>query len=296
MTTARTHYEHLDAATLAALLALIPAGTIPLSALAPLTASRVVVSDGSGVLSPNGALTSGKLVRANGTGSLADDTGVVNADVGAAAAIAYSKLNLATSIVNADVAAAAAIAFSKMAALTTDRALVSNSSGVVSTSALTAAQLAAAACAVTDTGRIDLTLSANSLSADLVAGGVRTVDLAAQAAGTVNIGSPVSSFTISSSSYQDAASITYTPKSSASRVLLLGWGVYVHTSGTTTITLRRGTTVIDSEFTYISTLPVLLMAVDSSHGGSSTTWNYSVKNTTPAGTMVYLEVAVVDLV
>lgn len=39
---------------------------------------------------------------------------IVNADVNAAAAIAYSKLNLATSIVNADIAAAAAIAYSKL--------------------------------------------------------------------------------------------------------------------------------------------------------------------------------------
>lgn len=39
---------------------------------------------------------------------------IVNADVNAAAAIAYSKLNLATSIVNADVSASAAIAYSKL--------------------------------------------------------------------------------------------------------------------------------------------------------------------------------------
>ena len=39
---------------------------------------------------------------------------IVNADVNAAAAIAYSKLSLASSIVNADIAAAAAIAYSKL--------------------------------------------------------------------------------------------------------------------------------------------------------------------------------------
>lgn len=39
---------------------------------------------------------------------------VVNADVAAAAAIAYSKLNLGTSIVNADVSGSAAIAYSKL--------------------------------------------------------------------------------------------------------------------------------------------------------------------------------------
>ena len=46
--------------------------------------------------------------------AIADGT-IVNADVNATAAIAYSKLNLATSIVNADVSASAAIALSKLA-------------------------------------------------------------------------------------------------------------------------------------------------------------------------------------
>ena len=41
-------------------------------------------------------------------------TSILNADVSASAAIAYSKLNLATSIVNADVSASAAIAYSKL--------------------------------------------------------------------------------------------------------------------------------------------------------------------------------------
>ena len=40
---------------------------------------------------------------------------IVNADVNASAAIAYSKLNLATSIVNADISASAAIAYNKLA-------------------------------------------------------------------------------------------------------------------------------------------------------------------------------------
>lgn len=41
-------------------------------------------------------------------------TSIVNADIAVGAAIAYSKLNLATSIVNADIGAAAAIAYSKL--------------------------------------------------------------------------------------------------------------------------------------------------------------------------------------
>jgi len=62
---------------------------------------------------------------------------IVNADVNAAAAIAYSKLNLTGLVVNADIAAAAAIAYSKLAALTASRLLVSSAGGVVSVSAVT---------------------------------------------------------------------------------------------------------------------------------------------------------------
>jgi hypothetical protein len=66
---------------------------------------------------------------------------IVNADVASGAAIAYSKLNLSTSIVNADIAAAAAIALSKLAALTASRALVSDGSGVISASSVTSTEL-----------------------------------------------------------------------------------------------------------------------------------------------------------
>lgn len=58
---------------------------------------------------------------------------LVDANIDAAAAIAYSKLNLATSILNADVSASAAIAFSKLATLTSGNILV-GSAGNVATS------------------------------------------------------------------------------------------------------------------------------------------------------------------
>ena len=67
-------------------------------------------------------------------------TSIVNADISASAAIAYSKLNLATSVVNGDIAAAAAIAYSKLAALTDSRLLVSDGSGFVSASAVTSTE------------------------------------------------------------------------------------------------------------------------------------------------------------
>lgn len=46
--------------------------------------------------------------------------GLLNADIGGAAAIAYSKLNLALSILNSDISASAAIAISKLAGYPTD--------------------------------------------------------------------------------------------------------------------------------------------------------------------------------
>jgi hypothetical protein len=49
-----------------------------------------------------------------GNGATPSWTTIVNADVSASAAIAYSKLNLATSIVNADISTSAAIAYSKL--------------------------------------------------------------------------------------------------------------------------------------------------------------------------------------
>lgn len=66
---------------------------------------------------------------------------LTNSNIDASAAIAYSKLNLGTSIVNADVSASAAIALSKLAALTVDRAVVSNGSGVLTAATTTATEI-----------------------------------------------------------------------------------------------------------------------------------------------------------
>lgn len=66
---------------------------------------------------------------------------IVNADISASAAIAYSKLNLTGTIVNADVNASAAIAQSKLAALTASKAVVTNGSGYLTTSATTATEI-----------------------------------------------------------------------------------------------------------------------------------------------------------
>lgn len=66
---------------------------------------------------------------------------IVNADVASGAAIAYSKLALTNSVVNADVAAGAAIAVSKLAAITASRAVVSDGSGFISPATTTATEI-----------------------------------------------------------------------------------------------------------------------------------------------------------
>lgn len=66
---------------------------------------------------------------------------ILNADINTAAAIVYSKLSLGNSILNADINTSAAIAYSKLAALTINRALVSDGSGVVSVATTTATEI-----------------------------------------------------------------------------------------------------------------------------------------------------------
>lgn len=62
---------------------------------------------------------------------------LVNADINASAAIAYSKLNLTGLIVNADINASAAIAVSKLAALTASKAVVTDASGFLTVASTT---------------------------------------------------------------------------------------------------------------------------------------------------------------
>ena len=92
--------------------------------LASLTAgTNVTITPGSGTItisaSGGGGLSDGDYgdIVVSGSGTVMSiDTGViVNADINAAAAIAYSKLTLTGAIVNADISASAAIAYSKLA-------------------------------------------------------------------------------------------------------------------------------------------------------------------------------------
>lgn len=101
--------------------------------ISPFAAAGIVHNDATGLLSTSlivnadvnaaAAIAYSKLNLANS---------IVNADVSATAAIAYSKLNLTGSIVNADISAAAAIARSKIAAGTASHVIVNDGSGNLS--------------------------------------------------------------------------------------------------------------------------------------------------------------------
>lgn len=89
-----------------------------------LTSANIFVGNGSNVAT--GVAMTGDIGITN-AGLTSIGTGViVNADVNAAAAIAYSKLALTGSIVNADVGASAAIAYSKLASMATGNILAGN--------------------------------------------------------------------------------------------------------------------------------------------------------------------------
>lgn len=105
------------------------------------TGTQALVSNGSGTLSwasfISNALSDGQILIGNGSNvaaavSVTGDVTISNAGV---TAIASGV------IVNADINASAAIELSKLAALTADRALVSNGSGVISASAVTSTEL-----------------------------------------------------------------------------------------------------------------------------------------------------------
>jgi hypothetical protein len=72
----------------------------------------------------SGAVTTSDVGTVTST-MILDET-IVNADINASAAIAYSKLNLGTSIVDADIASGAAIATTKITGWEDDQVVLSN--------------------------------------------------------------------------------------------------------------------------------------------------------------------------
>lgn len=104
---------------------------------------------------------------------------IVNADVSGSAAVAYSKLNLAASIVNADIATLALISFGKMETLTAFRATATNVNGKIDITSVTATELGYLS-GVTSAIQTQLgTKVANPLTANLAAGSFKLTGLAA---------------------------------------------------------------------------------------------------------------------
>ena len=90
------------------------------------TLSTTNLTVASGLTTTLSAFSLAGVVHNDSSGNLSSSL-IVNADVSASAAIAYSKLNLTGSIVNADINSSAAVAVSKLAAGTAGQILMNNS-------------------------------------------------------------------------------------------------------------------------------------------------------------------------
>lgn len=121
---------------------------IPYNRMVPLTANRVPYIDASGypVASSTTATELGYLAGVTSAvqtqiNAKATSGSIVNADINASAAIAYSKLSLAGTILNADIASACSLAWAKMYPLTASKVPYINSSGVMAASTVTDTEL-----------------------------------------------------------------------------------------------------------------------------------------------------------
>ena len=135
---------------------------------------------------------------------LALSSSIVNADIAAGAAIAYAKLNLATSIVNGDIAAGAAIAYSKLAlSASIVNADISASAAIVYsklslTNSIVNADIAAAAA---------IAYSKLNLSNSIVAG-----DLTASSVTSAKVATGVFDQVTITGGAGTAAAVAYAPK------------------------------------------------------------------------------------
>lgn len=191
-------------------------GSFARSFIAPGSANHVVINDGSGVLSSEAALSA---VRGGLGLDASAFTGVVKA---------ASGVFSASALVNADVDAAAAIAYSKLAALTANRALISDGSGFVSVSSVTSTELGYVS-GVTSAiqGQINgkLSLSGGTMSGAINMGGNAITNLAAPSAGT------------------DATTKTYVDDAVSAAIQGLSWKSPVVAATTGNITLSGAQTI-----------------------------------------------------
>ena len=111
----------------------IPGSAIASNAAIPYSKLNLTDSIENSDINSNAAIAYSKL-------NLAGD--IINSDINSAAAIAYSKLNLSNSIVNSDINASAAISVNKLAPLTANKAVITDGSGFISPSVVSASELA----------------------------------------------------------------------------------------------------------------------------------------------------------
>lgn len=103
---------------------------------------------------------------------------IVNANVNASAAIAYSKLTLTGSILNADISASAAIAFSKLATLTSGNVLVGSAGNVATSVAMSGDVTIVASGAASLVATTNATLASLTKSTGIAVHGTNTNDSA----------------------------------------------------------------------------------------------------------------------
>lgn len=154
---------------------------------------------GSGTDVADGSITLAKLASDSVDSSKIVNGSIVNADVNASAAIAYSKLSLATSIVNGDIAAAAAIVYSKLslaasivnadiaagAAIAYSKLNLAASivnADVAAGAAIALSKLAPGSSGVLKSNGTAITAGNQIVSADITDGTIQSADLAADAA------------------------------------------------------------------------------------------------------------------
>ena len=271
-------------------------GSIPVAKLAPLTASRLVVSNSSGVLASNAALIANRVLFANPAGDGVVSNGnafntfrVVATDTtGALQTLAAGTQNRVL-IGDANGLPVSA------SAITASRALISDSNGVPTHSPLTAAQLATAVATVSDSSSIDFTLSANDLTGVVKAAGVTAAMLASSAGGACVYSGLTTASQNHTTSYVACASIaSYSARKATSRLLILGLCDQLFVSGTSSFLLTvDGSTLVGKDF---SVSGLALTGVIYDVGDTSAhAYDYKIKNTTPAGLVANRVLFLIDL-
>jgi len=181
----------------------------------------------------------------SGTVIVSGNASIVNADINASAAIAYSKLSLGTSIVNADISSSAAIAGSKIVAATTSVVGAVQLSDSTST---TSSALAATPTAV----KVAYDLAAAALPK---AGGIITGNLEIGTSGSLTFeGATVDAFETTLTVVDPTVDRTITLPDATGTVITTG------DTGTITSTMIANNTILDADINASAEIAVSKLA------------------------------------